>query len=223
MVLGVSEAILSRRVSGEARQRALELFDEHLDLADRGVLSLISDRSRHHWTNVARVRELTSFAQEGLFNAACRFDATHGVPFSAYASIRIRGSILDGVRAGNYLTRRANIRFQRPADAQDILAARITAEADGLIPPTVEGTQQYVAEGDPEHDLHAARFGFVVRELVNTLPKREAELVRRHYLEGERFAHVAAELGLSKSWASRLHTRALERLRKRCVQIGVAA
>jgi len=40
-------------------------------------------------------------------------------------------------------------------------------------------------------------------------------LIRRHYLEGERFDHVAAELGLSKSWASRLHTRAIGRLTKR--------
>ena len=38
---------------------------------------------------------------------------------------------------------------------------------------------------------------------------------RRHYLEGARFDHVAEELGLSKSWASRLHTRALTRLSKR--------
>jgi RNA polymerase sigma factor for flagellar operon FliA len=44
------------------------------------------------------------------------------------------------------------------------------------------------------------------------LPENEAVLVRRHYLEGERFDHVAKELGLSKSWASRLHTRAIKRL-----------
>ena len=42
-----------------------------------------------------------------------------------------------------------------------------------------------------------------------------AVLIRRHYLEGERFDQVAAELGLSKSWASRLHTRAIGRLTKR--------
>jgi RNA polymerase sigma factor for flagellar operon FliA len=43
----------------------------------------------------------------------------------------------------------------------------------------------------------------------------EAELVRRHYLQGERFDHVAQQLGLSKSWASRLHTRAIRRLSRR--------
>jgi RNA polymerase sigma factor for flagellar operon FliA len=50
---------------------------------------------------------------------------------------------------------------------------------------------------------------------MDDLPTAESELVRRHYLNGERFDHVAEELGLSKSWASRLHTRALGRLAKR--------
>jgi RNA polymerase sigma factor for flagellar operon FliA len=48
-----------------------------------------------------------------------------------------------------------------------------------------------------------------------TAAEDERELVRRHYLEGERFDHVAASLGLSKSWGSRLHTRAVARLTKR--------
>ena len=55
----------------------------------------------------------------------------------------------------------------------------------------------------------------IVRDTISGLPKEEAELVRRHYLEGERFDRVAQELGLSKSWASRLHTRAMGRLSKR--------
>ena len=50
---------------------------------------------------------------------------------------------------------------------------------------------------------------------IAALPDEEAQLVRRHYLEGERFDHVAQSLGLSKSWASRLHTRAMQRLAKR--------
>ncbi|HEU4404917.1 MAG TPA: sigma-70 family RNA polymerase sigma factor [Polyangiaceae bacterium] len=54
-----------------------------------------------------------------------------------------------------------------------------------------------------------------VIEALGDLPDQERALVRRHYFEGERFDHVAAELGLSKSWASRLHTRAVGRLTKR--------
>jgi RNA polymerase sigma factor for flagellar operon FliA len=65
---------------------------------------------------------------------------------------------------------------------------------------------------DPEEALGRAELLEVVRSSIAELPREEAELVRRHYLEGERFDLVAKELGLSKSWASRLHTRAIKRL-----------
>ena len=47
---------------------------------------------------------------------------------------------------------------------------------------------------------------------IDALPEREAALMRRHYLDGERLDQIAIDLGLSKSWASRLHARALAKL-----------
>jgi RNA polymerase sigma factor for flagellar operon FliA len=84
-----------------------------------------------------------------------------------------------------------------------------------------EGEHIGVSAGtDPEAAVAEAELLNVVREAIETLPSEEAELVRRHYLEGERFDHVAAELGLSKSWASRLHTRAIGRLSKRLRRVA---
>jgi RNA polymerase sigma factor for flagellar operon FliA len=68
------------------------------------------------------------------------------------------------------------------------------------------------ARSSPEEALGRAELLAVVREAIGSLPREEAELVRRHYLEDERFDRVATDLGLSKSWASRLHTRAIQRL-----------
>lgn len=48
---------------------------------------------------------------------------------------------------------------------------------------------------------------------VASLPTRERLLVERHYYDGERFDVIARDLGISKSWASRLHDRALRSLR----------
>jgi RNA polymerase sigma factor for flagellar operon FliA len=97
--------------------------------------------------------------------------------------------------------------------------ARATAMALGMLAPTArddEGARITVSsEPDPERAFERAELLELVRSAIGELPHQEAELVRRHYLEGERFDHVAAELGLSKSWASRLHTRALGRLSSR--------
>jgi RNA polymerase sigma factor FliA len=99
------------------------------------------------------------------------------------------------------------------------LAAMATAMAAGFIAPTAHGDggeRTLVDTGEsPEEAYGSAQLLTVIREAIAELPKEEAELVRRHYLEGARFDHVAEELGLSKSWASRLHTRALTRLSKR--------
>jgi len=70
-------------------------------------------------------------------------------------------------------------------------------------------------EASPEEHSSRQQLLDLVEVAITALPEQEGVLIRRHYLEGERFDHVAAELGLSKSWASRLHTRAIGRLTKR--------
>ena len=188
--------------------------------------------------------ELKSYGRQGLLEASRRFDPSRGVPFRGYASFRVRGAILDGVRQNSRLPRRAHERLRAldaaglvsegaaedafaaaapgstPADAEralaDHLAAMATAMAVGLLGATAfgdEGDRVPVAtDADPEEALGKAELLAVVTRAIGDLPENEAALVRRHYLEGERFDHVAKELGLSKSWASRLHTRAIRRL-----------
>ena len=99
------------------------------------------------------------------------------------------------------------------------LAGMATAMAVGLVTGSVrseEGEPSAISGADdPEQATAKAELLAVVREAIDDLSHEEAELVRRHYLDGERFDRVAEELGLSKSWASRLHTRAIGRLSKR--------
>ncbi len=99
------------------------------------------------------------------------------------------------------------------------LANMATAMSLGLIGKRVRGdggepTTEDRAPTPEEAVGRVELLSFVAREL-ESLPYQEAELVRRHYLEGDRFDRVAEDLGLSKSWASRLHTRAIARLTER--------
>jgi len=114
---------------------------------------------------------------------------------------------------------------ENPSKAQadqalgDHLAAMAAAITVGLIAPAAlgeEGEHIQVSTADsPEETVARAQLLSVVQSAIAELPADEEQLVRRHYLEGERFDHVAQSLGLSKSWASRLHTRAMQRLAKR--------
>jgi RNA polymerase sigma factor for flagellar operon FliA len=217
----------------------LRRFESALDLVDA-----IARRIAREVGSSVEMDELLSFGREGLLDASRKFDPDRGVPFRGYASFRVRGAILDGVRKNSRLPRRAHQRL-RALDAAgrvsegaaedalapappgttaavaeralgDHLAAMATAVAMGLLASTARGEEGERVPVDthasPEEALARAELLAVVRTSISELPHEEAELVRRHYLEGERFDHVAAELGLSKSWASRLHTRALRRL-----------
>ncbi len=95
-----------------------------------------------------------------------------------------------------------------------------TAVAVGLVAPSghdEDGQPVALANTDacPEAKVTRSELLALMIRAVNGLPAEEGELVKRHYFDGERFDTIATELGLSKSWASRLHTRALRRLAKR--------
>lgn len=194
--------------------------------------------------------DLVAFGREGLLEAARRYDPARGVPFRAFASFRVRGAMIDGIRSFSELPRRVHARLKAidaasgvsegaaedllattpgappatstPAAADrllsDHLAAMATAMATGLVADVglgEAGEATAVNRHNPEQEVQQAELLSLLRSEVATLPEPENELVERHYFNGERFDHVAADLGLSKSWASRLHTRAVQRLTKR--------
>jgi RNA polymerase sigma factor for flagellar operon FliA len=61
--------------------------------------------------------------------------------------------------------------------------------------------------------LDLQRLGKRLREAIARLPDKERALVTKHYWEGKNLLEAGEELGISKSWASRLHAQAVERLR----------
>ena len=99
------------------------------------------------------------------------------------------------------------------------LADMATAMAVGLLATPVIGEEGELSaletSASPEEAVGDAELRRILVEALEDLPEDERTLIRRHYLEGERSDFVAASLGLSKSWGSRLHTRAVARLTKR--------
>jgi RNA polymerase sigma factor for flagellar operon FliA len=65
----------------------------------------------------------------------------------------------------------------------------------------------------PADRIETSRMAQRLREAIARLPEKERALVTRHYWEGKNLAEAGAELGMSKSWASRLHAQAVEKLR----------
>jgi RNA polymerase sigma factor for flagellar operon FliA len=72
-----------------------------------------------------------------------------------------------------------------------------------------------VEDGAPglASQLDTSRLASRLRKAIEGLPDKERALVTKHYWEGKNLLEAGAELGISKSWASRLHAQAVEKLR----------
>jgi RNA polymerase sigma factor for flagellar operon FliA len=68
--------------------------------------------------------------------------------------------------------------------------------------------------------LSRAQQAAKLRAALARLPERERLLLHAHYVDGKTLLDAGAELGMSKSWASRLHARAIDQLRELLAEPG---
>jgi RNA polymerase sigma factor for flagellar operon FliA len=88
--------VVTRTLSPEASR----LVEEHMALIPALTASIASHYPRH-----ADREELAQAAALGLVEAAIRFDPERGVPFDRWASTRVRGAVIDAVRAIDFAPR----------------------------------------------------------------------------------------------------------------------
>lgn len=180
--------------------------------------------------------DLIAFGFHGLLEARNRFDPSRGVQFGTFAYYRVRGAVLDGVRKMAYLPRRVHQK-RRAAEAIDwelesrgeARAATPGAKADveatlaaiddvlGKISASfmlaAVGQDEDAAPESPEEQLVEASERQRLRSALAVLPERERIVVQGMYFEGRNLDDIGAQLGISKSWACRIHTKALGLLR----------
>jgi RNA polymerase sigma factor for flagellar operon FliA len=68
-------------------------------------VKFIAQRMATHLPSVVEIGDLVHYGILGLLDASVKFDPRKGVKFKTYAETRIRGSILDGLRAADWVPR----------------------------------------------------------------------------------------------------------------------
>lgn len=173
-------------------------------------------RLRRELALTGELEDLVAYGFGGLLEARRKFDETRGVRFNTYAYHRVRGAMLDGVRKMAPLPRRAaeEARAQERTSvtaaptALDRAFTRISASLTTATP-----LQGRCGDESAESLLIRQETIRCVLQALERLPNRHRLIVRRRYFEGRKLDEVAQELGISKSWASRIHRQALEKLR----------
>lgn len=143
--------------------------------------------------------ECEGAAREALLAAVRSFDPARELPLEKWINLKVRGAIKDQIRAWTMVGKQAYRQGERV----------IFIGVDNLEPH-----DEPAAEGDVHDEAERAELLGRIESVLRVLPPRELALFRAMYGDGHDIASAGAKLGLHKSWASRLHQRALTRLRK---------
>jgi len=200
------------RMSKEKRERmearrAQRLLEEFTPL----VRKIAGGFQRKLPRNVLR-EDLVAAGMSGLWDAIRRHPDGGDESFEWYVRVRIRGAILDELRAQDWLPRRARA------------AAEAHAGTDAYVPPPsvvriddVSEWEQNRCLADSSSSESAVAAKFTQESLVKAvdlLPERERHIVSSHYFRGVKFKDLGAELGVSEPRISQLHSRAIARLKE---------
>jgi RNA polymerase sigma factor for flagellar operon FliA len=211
------------------RLRAARLAESHRDLPRRAA-AIVYRRVHAH----VDYDELVAIGNVGLVEAAARFDPDRGISFPVFAWYRVQGAIIDGVRKLTSLPRRtwrqlvalraASTYLEHYAvnenrdDAveplermRDAMCAIRTMYMISLEAISEDDVEPLHTNADEVIDLQ--RLSVRLRMALEALPADERALMFKYYWEGKQLATAGGELGISRSWSSRLHTRAIDRLR----------
>jgi RNA polymerase sigma factor for flagellar operon FliA len=156
--------------------------------------------------------DLVSCGVLGLAEAWERFDDSRGVVFEAFAVPRVRGAIIDAIRAADWVPRKARQKARltgEPVAALVSLDGTSSRESDQTIADRLVDDEA----PQPGAALLAIENKAELIAAMDRLPDREKMIVTQYYFEGVQLQQVARSLGVTESRVSQLHTRALKMLR----------
>ncbi|MFZ5895022.1 MAG: sigma-70 family RNA polymerase sigma factor [Myxococcota bacterium] len=220
------------RVRQADAPEVLELFQREL-----AMVEIIAKQVCRAMGSLAEYDEVVSAGREGLLDAARRFEPDRGVRFGSYAHHRVKGAMVDSVRRNCRLPRRARERVLALQAATEFAAgssAVESANSPGVAEIHDELTERlngmaaaaalsltadpaYMSERlqqDPETAAEHAELLDKIATKLQGMSAEEALVVRRFYYDGDSLEQISGDLGVTRSWASRLHTRAIARLRR---------
>lgn len=102
------------------------------------LVKYIASRIMVGRTTYIEYEDLVSYGLIGLMDAISKFDPSRGIKFSSYASIRIKGEMIDQIRKARPISKGAMDKLAKYNEAVEILQNRLYRE------PTVEEIAKYL-------------------------------------------------------------------------------
>jgi len=171
--------------------------------------------------------DLVSYGLLGLISAIERYDPERDIKFETYAMARIKGAIIDELRALDWVPRSVRSRAREIESLTDISRSSIAA-LDELWSGSGEGDQVSLLDTiedtsgpRPAEALDETELREALADAIARLPEREKLVVTLYYYEELTLREIGEVLGVTESRVSQLHTKAVLRLKARLA--GAAA
>lgn len=207
------------------------------------LVKYVAGRVRAGLPSSVEQDDLISDGVMGLMGAIEHFDVDRGLQFQTYAVPRIRGAMVDGLRASDWVPRLVREKMRdinaatallehqlqrRPTESEVAAELGIStrelrkrySESSYATLSSMDSDHPYadVATPSPEGVMGAPDGlpdGFI--DAVRDLPERDQIVMALYYWEGLSLSEIGQVLAVSESRVSQLMTRATLELRRRLV------
>jgi RNA polymerase sigma factor for flagellar operon FliA len=221
----------------EAEQKAAAAERERLLLLHMPQVRLVAESLRMRLRFAMEFEDLMSYGTIGLIKAIERFDPGRGVLLKTYAEHRIRGAILDGARAMDWLPRsvrqkerqyQKSIRADKGRQKEASASRRCDRRPVGRVEVIQAGAHLEIFEqisqqaglrgllgnagDDPEVEFQRSEIRTMLAHAVSHLPNRHRTVLRLYYGRELSMKRIGQILRIHESRVSQLHAAAIGRL-----------
>lgn len=222
---------------------------EQIIIEYAGLVKIVAGRLSMYLGYTVEYDDLVGYGTFGLIDAIDKFDLLKGVKFETYASLRIRGAILDQIRKMDWIPRTlrqkqkkivmANQKLeleQGRIGTEEEVAQEIGISTDELATwqnqtklTNLVSLEEFMEQGaeirmdanassqfdQPEKAVEKEEMKKALVETLEHLTENEKKVITLYYYEELTLKEISYILEVSESRVSQLHTKALQKMRKR--------
>ena len=213
------------------------------------LVKIVAGRLSMYLGGNVEYEDLVSYGVFGLIDAIDKFDTNKDVKFETYASLRIRGSILDQIRKMDWIPRTVRQRQRKIDEAiksleartgktptDEMLAEELGVSGEELLSwqsqlkvTNVVSLNEFVESGNepvmdakgnfrfaqPEEVIAETELKRMLKDAMQLLTEKEQKVILLYYYEDQTLKEISRVLEVSESRISQLHTKALQKMKKK--------
>ena len=213
------------------------------------LVKIVAGRLSMYLGGNVEYEDLVSYGVFGLIDAIDKFDTNKDVKFETYASLRIRGSILDQIRKMDWIPRTVRQRQRKIDEAiksleartgktptDEMLAEELGVSGEELLSwqsqlkvTNVVSLNEFVESGNepvmdakgnfrfaqPEEVIAETELKRMLKDAMHLLTEKEQKVILLYYYEDLTLKEISRVLEVSESRISQLHTKALQKMKKK--------